>query len=99
VTRIPTYGIAGRSSTRAGSTISIRTTVDDRSLLSPQLQTKPGVNTHLGLAPSQPFGGCKWSGLGVENGKWGLSEFTEVQSFYQSRTTDGTNPIMALLVE
>lgn len=57
------------------------------------------VNTHLGLAPSQPFGGCKWSGLGVENGKWGLSEFTEVQSFYQARTTDGTNPIMPLLVE
>jgi acyl-CoA reductase-like NAD-dependent aldehyde dehydrogenase len=57
------------------------------------------INTHLGLAPNQPFGGCKWSGLGVENGKWGLSEFTEVQSFYQSRTTDGTNPIMALLVE
>jgi acyl-CoA reductase-like NAD-dependent aldehyde dehydrogenase len=57
------------------------------------------VNTHLGLAPSQPFGGCKWSGLGVENGKWGLSEFTEVQSLYQSRTLDGTNPLMALLVE
>jgi len=57
------------------------------------------INTHLGLAPSQPFGGCKWSGLGVENGKWGLSEFTEVQAFYQSRTADGTNPLMALLVE
>jgi acyl-CoA reductase-like NAD-dependent aldehyde dehydrogenase len=57
------------------------------------------VNTHLGLAPNQPFGGCKWSGLGVENGKWGLSEFTEVQSLYQARTMDGTNPLMALLVE
>jgi acyl-CoA reductase-like NAD-dependent aldehyde dehydrogenase len=57
------------------------------------------VNTHLGLAPSQPFGGSKWSGLGVENGKWGLSEFTEVQALYQSRTTDGTNPLVALLVE
>jgi acyl-CoA reductase-like NAD-dependent aldehyde dehydrogenase len=57
------------------------------------------VNTHLGLAPSQPFGGCKWSGLGVENGKWGLSEFTEVQSLYQARTLDGTNPLMPLLVE
>ncbi len=57
------------------------------------------VNTHLGLAPSQPFGGSKWSGLGVENGKWGLSEFTEVQALYRSRTADGTNPLMALLVE
>jgi acyl-CoA reductase-like NAD-dependent aldehyde dehydrogenase len=57
------------------------------------------VNTHLGLAPSQPFGGSKWSGLGVENGKWGLSEFTEVQALYQSRTTDGTNPLMALLIK
>ena len=33
-TRIPTYGIAGLSSTRAGSTISIRTTVYDRTGLS-----------------------------------------------------------------
>jgi acyl-CoA reductase-like NAD-dependent aldehyde dehydrogenase len=57
------------------------------------------VNTHLGLAPHQPFGGSKWSGLGVENGTWGLSEFTEVQSLYQSRTKDGTNPLMPLLVE
>jgi acyl-CoA reductase-like NAD-dependent aldehyde dehydrogenase len=57
------------------------------------------VNTHLGLAPNQPFGGCKWSGLGVENGKWGLSEFTEIQALYRSRTTDGTNPLVALLVE
>jgi acyl-CoA reductase-like NAD-dependent aldehyde dehydrogenase len=57
------------------------------------------INTHLGLAPSQPFGGSKWSGLGVENGTWGLKEFTEVQALYQSRTTDGTNPLMALLVE
>jgi len=26
------------------------------------------VNTHLALAPHQPFGGFKRSGLGVENG-------------------------------
>ena len=30
------------------------------------------VNTHLALAPNQPFGGFKWSGIGFENGPWGL---------------------------
>ena len=37
------------------------------------------VNQHLDLTPSTPFGGCKWSGLGYENGKWGYEEFTELQ--------------------
>lgn len=37
------------------------------------------VNQHLDLGPSAPFGGCKWSGLGYENGKWGYHEFTEMQ--------------------
>jgi acyl-CoA reductase-like NAD-dependent aldehyde dehydrogenase len=37
------------------------------------------VNTHLALAPQQPFGGFKWSGVGVENGTWGLAEFSEIQ--------------------
>ncbi|MEZ5110096.1 MAG: aldehyde dehydrogenase family protein [Microbacteriaceae bacterium] len=32
-----------------------------------------GVKMHL------PFGGHKWSGLGVENGPWGLASFTEIQ--------------------
>jgi acyl-CoA reductase-like NAD-dependent aldehyde dehydrogenase len=43
------------------------------------------VNTHLALAPQQPFGGFKWSGIGVENGPWGLAEFTEVQAVHRSR--------------
>jgi acyl-CoA reductase-like NAD-dependent aldehyde dehydrogenase len=47
------------------------------------------VNTHLALAPQQPFGGFKWSGIGVENGPWGLSEFTEVQAVYRSKKNDG----------
>jgi acyl-CoA reductase-like NAD-dependent aldehyde dehydrogenase len=46
------------------------------------------VNTHLALAPQQPFGGFKWSGVGVENGPWGLAEFTEVQVVYRSKTAD-----------
>jgi acyl-CoA reductase-like NAD-dependent aldehyde dehydrogenase len=74
--------------------------VDRASAVAAQLECGTAwVNTHLGLAPSQPFGGSKWSGLGVENGTWGLSEFTEVQAMYRSRTSDGTNPLMALLVE
>jgi acyl-CoA reductase-like NAD-dependent aldehyde dehydrogenase len=43
------------------------------------------VNSHLNLAPHQPFGGFKWSGLGVENGPWGLAAFTEIQVQYRSK--------------
>ncbi len=43
------------------------------------------VNAHLSLAPHQPFGGFKWSGLGVENGPWGLAAFTEIQVQYRSK--------------
>jgi acyl-CoA reductase-like NAD-dependent aldehyde dehydrogenase len=37
------------------------------------------VNHHMDITPFAPFGGCKWSGLGYENGKWGYAEFTEFQ--------------------
>lgn len=37
------------------------------------------VNQHLAIAPNLPFGGAKWSGVGVENGPWGLLGFTEIQ--------------------
>ena len=37
------------------------------------------VNQHLDILPTAPFGGAKWSGIGVENGKWGLYGFTETQ--------------------
>jgi acyl-CoA reductase-like NAD-dependent aldehyde dehydrogenase len=44
------------------------------------------VNAHLALAPHQPFGGFKWSGLGVENGPWGLAAFSEVQVQYRAKS-------------
>jgi acyl-CoA reductase-like NAD-dependent aldehyde dehydrogenase len=37
------------------------------------------VNQHMDLTPYAPFGGCKWSGIGYENGIWGYHEFTEMQ--------------------
>ena len=43
------------------------------------------VNTHLALAPQQPFGGFKWSGIGVENGPWGLPSFTELQVVHRAK--------------
>ena len=56
------------------------------------------VNTHLALAPQQPFGGFKWSGIGIENGPWGLAEFSEVQVMHRSRADDGLNISTAGLV-
>lgn len=53
------------------------------------------VNTHLSLAPHQPFGGFKWSGLGVENGPWGLAGFTDIQVIHRSRTGTGINALTA----
>jgi acyl-CoA reductase-like NAD-dependent aldehyde dehydrogenase len=38
------------------------------------------VNQHPALLPFTPFGGAKWSGIGVENGPWGLLGFTEIQT-------------------
>ena len=38
------------------------------------------VNQHLNILPPAPFGGANWSGIGVENGPWGLLGFTEIQT-------------------
>ena len=43
------------------------------------------VNTHLAILPNLPFGGAKWSGIGVENGPWGLLGFTELQTVHVSK--------------
>jgi acyl-CoA reductase-like NAD-dependent aldehyde dehydrogenase len=49
------------------------------------------INTHLALSPQQPFGGFKWSGIGVENGPWGLAEFSEFQVVHRSKADNGLN--------
>ena len=38
------------------------------------------INQHLTVLPSAPVGGHKLSGIGVENGPWGLLGFTEIQT-------------------
>jgi acyl-CoA reductase-like NAD-dependent aldehyde dehydrogenase len=43
------------------------------------------VNTHAALTPSLPFGGMKWSGVGVENGPWGYLSFTDLQVVHRAR--------------
>ncbi|WP_246017467.1 aldehyde dehydrogenase family protein [Micromonospora pisi] len=43
------------------------------------------VNTHTATSFDQPFAGIKWSGVGVENGRWGLEGFTEMQVIHHAR--------------
>lgn len=38
------------------------------------------INGHGSLIPTAPFGGAKWSGLGYENGPWGLAALTELKT-------------------
>ncbi len=47
------------------------------------------INTHASLAPNVPFGGHGWSGLGVENGPWGLYGFTDLQVLFSNRGVPG----------
>jgi acyl-CoA reductase-like NAD-dependent aldehyde dehydrogenase len=37
------------------------------------------INAHPMVTPGQPFGGVKWSGIGVENGVAGYLSFTDVK--------------------
>jgi hypothetical protein len=55
----------------------------------PSSSAVPRGSTHLALSPQQPFGGFKWSGVGVENGPWGLAEFTEFQAVHRSKVPLG----------
>ena len=51
----------------------------------------PGSTPTSPSSPQQPFGGFKWSGIGVENGPWGLAEFSEFQVVHRSKAADGLN--------
>lgn len=42
-------------------------------------------NSHTIFGAHLPFGGVKWSGIGVENGSWGYYGFTELQVLYRPR--------------
>ena len=56
------------------------------------------VNVHMALAPHQPFGGFKWSGIGVENGPWGLAGFTEIQAVHRSRVGNGLSAATSMVL-
>lgn len=43
------------------------------------------VNKHADLQPHLPFGGSKFSGVGVELGEEGLKEFTQIQTLNMAR--------------
>ena len=38
------------------------------------------VNGHAMIQPDAPFGGVKESGIGVEFGRYGLEEYTSIQT-------------------
>ena len=43
------------------------------------------VNAHSELGPDQPLVGAKWSGIGAENGHWGLDGMTQLQVRYTAK--------------
>ena len=63
-------------------------------------RVRDGLGQHApgALRPQQPFGGFKWSGIGVENGPWGLAEFSEFQVVHRSKAPDGLNVNTASLL-
>ncbi len=44
------------------------------------------VNEHGAIQPNAPFGGVKQSGIGVEFGRWGLGEYTSIQTLKVMKT-------------
>jgi acyl-CoA reductase-like NAD-dependent aldehyde dehydrogenase len=45
------------------------------------------VNTHTAMSTDFPFGGAKWSGLGIEGGRWGIEGVTDPQMIYTAKAT------------
>jgi acyl-CoA reductase-like NAD-dependent aldehyde dehydrogenase len=75
------------NATHFGLGASIWTSDEERgAALAPRVESGTvWVNTHQSGVPGQPFGGVKWSGIGVEGGPWGLLSFTEVQSIHVAK--------------
>jgi acyl-CoA reductase-like NAD-dependent aldehyde dehydrogenase len=49
------------------------------------------INENLQNAPHIPFAGFKQSGLGVENGRVGLLEFTQPKTIFVPKTADSVS--------
>jgi acyl-CoA reductase-like NAD-dependent aldehyde dehydrogenase len=43
------------------------------------------VNTHSAIANDLPFGGTKWSGIGIEGGAAGLDSYTDLKLVYHTK--------------
>ncbi|MCW2494442.1 aldehyde dehydrogenase family protein [Jatrophihabitans sp.] len=70
------------NNSRYGLTASVWSSDPERAaLVGLRLETgQVSINAHMGgVRASLPFGGAKWSGVGVENGPWGLASFSETQ--------------------
>ena len=62
-------------------------TLSEGGTLAPRVESGTvWVNTHQSGIPGQPFGGFKWSGIGVEGGPWGMLAYTELQAIHTNRT-------------
>jgi acyl-CoA reductase-like NAD-dependent aldehyde dehydrogenase len=74
--------IARANRTQYGLTASVWSADPERALsIAAQIDSgQVSINSHGGgVRVHLPFGGHKWSGIGVENGLWGLYGFTDIQ--------------------
>ena len=61
--------------------------VDAATLLASRLECGTAwVNNHAMIQPDAPFGGVKESGIGVEFGRYGLEEYTNIQTLQISKS-------------
>jgi len=77
-----TDAVARANAGMFGLTASVWSSDEDRAIdVASMLDVgQVSINAHAsGARPDLPFAGHKWSGIGVENGRWGLESFTETQ--------------------
>ncbi|MFG2772373.1 aldehyde dehydrogenase family protein [Streptomyces sp. NPDC048350] len=82
--RNPGDAVAAANASAYGLTASVWSPDTDRAAgLARSLDCgQVSLNAHgAGVRPDLPFGGSKASGIGRENGRWGLEEFTQLQVF------------------